>query len=542
MIILNRTKISRLNENIKAFVINNYLIFIFSIIYFLMLLTFLNSGHFIDENDNFLGAIMVVKGRDIYSLYHSQHMPLAYYIFALPALLFNINTVTGFRLSFYILMVLIWIIMFFRYKNKFGKTIVLIYPIFYIFSMAFFEIDGCSAISDQFQAQGLAIIFLEFLYFLKTKEINWKTSTFVSLGILLSFGTTFVSSLAIFVIAMAVLYIEIKFIVKEKMSITKWSAYVLRKYWHLLAIVAFPFLVLILWYLLTGNLKNFYLGAYWLNRNIYAKYGAPGQNILEDALSTINWYYNTFNESLVNVFVNGFVSLKFIFLIAINITFFIILLKKYKEIAFFVAAFTLMCGIRGFDDFHSMAYYAITFIMGCIIFKNYFLAIPVKRSLCAYILVCFAIASFSFQFACNLPQISHLNESFKNTEYQKGSTEYLIRKLITSEESLYVSTLDIEMYLRAQRYPNYGISTSVPWMWEVYRETDFYYLDTYKPKVLWHSDEHEVWGYKIRDYAPDFIEYVHENYTLLSEKYPGLFVRNEFLSDAQKILEEVQNS
>ena len=102
-----------------------------------------------------------------------------------------------------------------------------------------------------------------------------------------------------------------------------------------------------------------------------------------------------------------------------------------------------------------------------------------------------------------------------------------------------MSTLDLEMYIRTNRFPVYAPSTSVPWMWEAYKKQDFSYLDEYNPKVLCHNDEHEVWGHKIKAYAPDFIDYVHKNYTLLSPEYPELLVRSEFLTEAKKLLNSI---
>ena len=504
-----------------------------------MLMTFINSPRFSDENDNFLGAMMVTYGRDIYSHYISQHMPLAYYIFAVPAWIFKINTVPAFRIAFYIILITIWIAMYFRYRDKFGKFVLWAYPILYIFSMAFYDLHSCSAISDQFQAQGLVILFLEFLYFLQTKSIDWKVSIFVSLGIVLSFGTTFVSSLAVFVIAVAVLYVDVKDLITKKIPILKWPIYFLKKYWLLMMLVALPFLVLVVWYAVTDNLYNFYFGAYKLNTTIYSKYVGTGQNILRDIASTVSWYSNTFKGSVDSIATTGLISLKFIFFVAIHAMFCILFFKKHKEIVVFPIVFILMCGIRGFAGFHSMGYYAITFVMACILFKKYFLDKKSNQTVLAHVFVCTALASFSVQFLNGVPGMLDFRSAFKSCEYKNGSTEFLIKQLVHENEPIYVSTLDLEMYIRVNRYPVYSPSTSVPWMWEAYHEQDFYYLNQYNPKVLCHNDEYEIGGHKLKDYAPDFINYVHEHYTLLSPEYPELFVRNEFLDDARKIMSKI---
>lgn len=133
----------------------NHIIIIFSVIYFILLASLSISMFFMDEIDNFLGASMEANGSDIYSHHISQHMPFAYYFFAVPAQLLKINSLAGFRISFYVMLIIIWVLMYFRYKDKFGKSVVLLYPILYIFSMDFLILQDHQLFQINFRLKAL---------------------------------------------------------------------------------------------------------------------------------------------------------------------------------------------------------------------------------------------------------------------------------------------------------------------------------------------------------------------------------------------------
>ncbi len=526
---------------LKQFFVENKVIMLFSVIYFLMMCTFISKMHFIDENDNFLGALMVAHGRDIYSHHISQHMPFAYYIFAIPAYLFGVHTVVAFRISFYIIMIIIWNLMYYRYKHDFGKIIMILYPVLYIFSMAHDYLNH-TAVADHFQAQGLAILFLEFILFIKNRNITYKNSLFISLAILLSFGTCFVSIFPIFVIVLAVFYLELKDLIRNKVSILKWPMYFFKKYWNLVLFISAPFIILIVWYAATKNLYNFYVGAYSLNRHVYSKYQPIGGSIIRNVLSAVSNYSGMAKGSFSSLSTEGLMSIKNIALIAINFTFCFVLFKKVKEITLFVIAFTLMSGMRGFLDFHSMDYLSITLIMLCVLLKEYFWNVK-SNNVFYYGIISLIFLSLSVQFFEGFPNMLDVKKAILDSNHaEKSTSEFLIDKLTEPDEPIFVSSADVEMFIRTNRFPEYTPSTPAPWMWEMYKNNDFYFLENFKPKVLCHNDEYGTFGLKLKDYAPDFIEYVHENYTLLSNEYPELYVRKDFLKDAKEMLGKLRIS
>ena len=76
---------------------------------------------FLDEQDNLIGGKIVANGGHIYIDFISQHMPGMYYICMLFAQM-GISTLVGYRVSFYFLIAVIWVFMYFRYQENFGKV------------------------------------------------------------------------------------------------------------------------------------------------------------------------------------------------------------------------------------------------------------------------------------------------------------------------------------------------------------------------------------------------------------------------------------
>lgn len=133
--------------------------------------------------------------------------------------------------------------------------------------------------------------------------------------------------------------------------------------------------------------------------------------------------------------------------------------------------------------------------------------------------------------------ILSFKQAIINTTPLRGSLEYVTQDLTEPNNPIYITTLSTILFISSNRLPVFSPSSPVRWMWEVYKEQDFKYLEEYKPKVLHHDDNFEIlWNMKVKDYAPDLIEYINKHYSLLSEDYPNLYIRNEYLEEAKNKL------
>ena len=87
---------------------------------FLLLFTFAFNGPFIDENDNLRGGLVIANGGVLYRDYITQHTPVVYYLCSIFALL-GADSVAQFRISYYILEAAVWMFLYIRHKDHFGK-------------------------------------------------------------------------------------------------------------------------------------------------------------------------------------------------------------------------------------------------------------------------------------------------------------------------------------------------------------------------------------------------------------------------------------
>ena len=128
---------------------------------FTLLSAMRGSLQFMDEMDNFAVGLQMTKGGVLYKTLFSQHMPLMYYICAFFAQL-GAHTVLEFRLWWYVLLALCYTALFWRYKKYFGRAVMLLWPVLYLFSVTTQEL--CTSIlAEQLQAIGMVMLLLEFL-------------------------------------------------------------------------------------------------------------------------------------------------------------------------------------------------------------------------------------------------------------------------------------------------------------------------------------------------------------------------------------------
>ena len=511
-------------------------------LYFVLLCAFRHRTIFGDEIDNFIGGISVVSGGDIYKGFISQHMPILYYVSAFFRLL-GASSVIDFRVSFYILLSLIWVVMYFNYSEKFGRFTMAIYPIFYILMMeAVHGFYSTAILSEQFQAQGMVVLLLEFTMFYKTKEINMKNIVAISLAILFSFGTAFVSVFAILVIAAGVGLIEIREQIKGKHNFLVIVKNIFFKYWKLIFFVALPFVILFAWYLFSENLQNAYKGIITLNTDVYVKYnGGFGTSIISTVFGAVDGYFLNINSAFVNMVNDPLSSLRILFFVFINLMFVMRVFKKDRIAAICIIPFIFMCGIRGYTGFHSLPYWGVTVIMGTIIFEDLIVKFKEKKieitfgkAIAASLILFMLITPYFAQFSYFKPT---RQDFFPKIE--EGTRAYYIDKITSENDKIQIFTLETYIYLDANRLPATIASEggACPWAYEVYGKQILDGLKDSNPKVIVFNEENEVWGYIYKDFAPEIVAYVKENYSQFAESgISTLYVRNNYYEQAIMML------
>lgn len=505
-------------------------------IFFVGLLAFLSTGNFIDECDNFVGGMIIANGGDVYSEHISQHMPILYYICAIFRLL-GANSIVEFRLFFYAFLSLIWLLMYIRYNKHFSKVAMIVFSCAYIMCMSFYLPCSSSALSDQLQAQGMVILLLEFLLFIKIKKFSTASYIWIPLSILISLGTAFVSIYGIFVIAIGFLLVDIINCYKDKLNFVDGLKYLIKKYWLMIVLVLSPFVVLIIWYVISGNLNNFLYGAFEINTTIYPKYlNGFGSSPIAVFLNIISGYTTYFTNAVAQITTSPISSIRIILLVSINITFFFNLFKDNKLVAFIVLYFTMLCATRGYDNFHAMAYYAVTIMMASILCNKLYVNYGKDLGTIPKVILALALLIFASSYLQCFSSLLSVPRLVSTNPRESGYA-YAINKLTHKDDKIYIPNLYAEFYVESDRIPVITAPSQVPWMYEALGNKELQIVTAEMPKVAVFDKNFEVWNYKQIEYAPEISKFVEANYTNLGLDYaPMLYVRNDLLSESRERL------
>lgn len=497
------------------------------VVYFAMLFMYINIAEFRpDECDNILGGIMAAAGYSIYGDFVAHHMPLMYYLCAFFKTI-GASTVPSFRILFYATLSLIWIGMYYRYNKHFGKLTMALYPVAYIVIQYSVSHVAPCILSEGLQTQGLVILFIEFLLFVKDRTVNIGNGIAISFAILISFGSAFISIFPITIIALGVITLEIIDAIGQKHNMDAFITSIIKKYWKLVLFIIAPFFVLVVYYWASGNLSDAYYGAYVFNRDIYSQYTGYGQDIFNTLWGSIarfcGWILN-FSSSALNLF--GLVIL------ASFLTY--LLKKKYYIPSVIVLAYLIFCGGREYYEFHSLPFWGVILFMLCVLIgkiTNSIIAKQEKKEIAGCKLAYISVLCVMFG-VVSIPYLSHVHNDFPNVsditpQYPLGSYEYIIDELADENEKILDTTLN-DFYVFTNTLPATAVLVACPWLYEAYEQRIFNDLESYKPNIVIFDYNQNVWGYMMRDFAPTLVDFILSNYVQLDPiNYPALYVCNE---------------
>ena len=225
------------------------------LIYFVLQFKSINQSYFdTDEFDVFAGGEAVWRGAWLYRDYLSQHMPFSYYISAV-FWLFGAHSVLAQRIYFYAAFSAVWVYMVKRYSDIVSKKCLMVFPAVFIMLINCYDM-GTSILSEHMNAVGIIFLLLEFRLFLKNeqKNISLSSSVIISVSILLTFGTTFVSAFMLLVLFLMVAYSEICIVRKSCLKGKELTVYLFNKYKKLVICCAAPWIVLLAVYTAAGVL------------------------------------------------------------------------------------------------------------------------------------------------------------------------------------------------------------------------------------------------------------------------------------------------
>ncbi len=514
------------------------------------------SLYFLDELDNFANGLQIAKGALLYRDIFSQHMPLMYYLCALMAKL-GIHTILGFRLAWYTVLAGCYTAVFWRYKKHFGRTPLLLWPIFYLLAVSTQSL--CFAIlSEQLQAVGIVILVLEFLQFCSTREIPWDSAVAIALSINLAFLSAFIALFSCAAIVCAYIIWEIFYCVKQKMHFGKSIFYLWKKYWLTIVLTLLPIAILMLYYATQGALHELIYFTFSFNTEVYSKYIGIG----ESPIAAITGAFHLFGltcRSAFDTLLGDISDISFataLLLVGKDLLLLGMVRKREWTKAVVLQLCFILCGVRGFFNFHALqtlSFVALStalFVGQLWIFAKSNSFTEKSRAFklvwrgCSYGVIVLMIGLVLYgnnryfwdrrddlyPTAWELePKYSSLSNEGLLAHFAEPD-EYILQNI--NGEGLYITT-DVRM-------APYSTGAS-PWAWEATRERSMQLLAENPPRFAIFDPDYTVFkAFVVRDYAPELTAFIYDNYRPLEIGGDHLWIRNDWITKIEKELGKMQ--
>lgn len=476
------------------------------IIVFTLLVAFINVEVFTDETDNIIGGMLISEGRVLYRDYYTQHTPVAYLLCALFSIC-GAGSVEQFRLLNYALMTLIYIGLYLRHKDNFGKAKMMLLPVIQIVFGVLLDINSTMILSDNIQAICMIALLLEFLQYWKDKKLDWKRSIIISLSIFCSFGSAFISVYPIFAICLGVFINEIYYWINNKGITLKEF---IQRYWKLVIACIVPFAILFVYLVSTNSFLHAYEQAFKFNTEVYSYYTGLGGSIIQPFFMGIRNFINIIPNSIATI-AQGKDILFSITKIILDIGILIVLVNMIRKKEYLKSATLILFMCFGFtrDGFHTIAFWAsmITMILMAIDFKKMSYNQKVFSITLIILLSAFTLGNYINQYVTYLfKEMTPISATDLKVMEETSEGEQIFLDIFTCQSTYLVYN---------NRLPMNRLTFILPWYMDWYETDVVDDLETKRPRFVLFYDEVNATGHT--DFFEYFKEYLHENY----EQVPG---------------------
>lgn len=333
------------------------------------LFLFLNSVHesYPDEMDNILGGYFINKGILPYTGFFTHHGPLAYY-FASIITFFAGQSFVGFRRGstiFILIFLLIgYLVIRKRTLPKFGFYLFYLSLVVLSSSYYWFHMFLADPISGYLFIPAYGILFLKLFRKEALKKIDIiLISVFSSLSLMNSPTYSYI----VFILAFITFLHYLLFNLSDKKYLSINS---LKKSVIFVSIFAAPYLVFVLFLLITGTFKDYYFQALVYNKSYYIyNYprppGSTSVNPIRYAIIIINNFLNAYQVLLAAIKNVDFINPFNITLALSNVALWFLLLIRKKYLLFLLSFLLIIfANVRSNPlNVHATDYQAAVYIM-----------------------------------------------------------------------------------------------------------------------------------------------------------------------------------
>lgn len=481
---------------------------------FALFFFFKNSSMFTDENDNMNGGLLISHGRVLYRDYVTQHTPFAYYLCSLFALL-GAKSVEQFRLSYYLLEGLVFGLLYIRHSARFGRWKMAMLPIVEIVALnVAVRFGGAMVLSDSIEGICFVALLLEFLSYCDDGKIGWRRATIVSACVWFSFGSAFVSAYSLVWIALAVVCMECRRIVRKEIPLKDCLA----RTGRIFLVFFLPLCAAMLYFALNNAFVEAVRQFYVFNRRVYPVYTGYGTHIMQPIVfSAMN-----FGKEIQNNFTAVLSSPSPAELLKLLVLSFAFIASvgnflRTKRIAVSAVPFLVMvmAGSRGYG-FHGIAAWNVAVLIIVLNTGNCFTRVPKVAVPFAALFAFYLSSIFVFEICYGISR----------PQSQISDFESLIINLTNENEEIFIDgwTCIPNYLLYKRRFPVNKTLYQLPWYMDWYESDTIKELQAKRPRFAIFNKNSEVWGY--RGFAPRLHKALEADYVEIS---PNLWQRADIL-------------
>ena len=494
-------------------------------------------GVFGDEADVISASWLMSQGKHLYSDIFCHHMPVPY--FFLEIFQYFSNSVIFLRLSYGIVTQSFFILLYIFFRKKLPHYVIPLTAALWGMMRHIFLQN--MILADTFVALGLFTIFLEMITH-KEAKYERKDKILISFATFISFGSSLIAVYPLMIFYLYYIGKRIALYIKEKENALSYF----KEDICFMLIVLCPFLVFILYFIITGTWGAFLENGIFFNTDYYSIYNeeaTPVSLVINQFLDfpAKAWVRVLFGTKYLPL---GIYSPTDIFTGMSFVIFFvwsIVSLFRYKQKAILYILFVYFCYMR--DGFH-----ICTFMIFC----QYFVAEAIlwcmeqmrkkekgKMLKAIAIAITFVYSAF-YIFIIGLSIFYMIKDKTYVTDYGKEYREVILA-VTEEEDTIWAVPLKPELYFVTRRQPANGNIFYLPWQSikpgvnEKIEED----IRQKKPTVIVYDAEESLWGgtSKPADYCGWLENILNENYFTIQGLDKIYFLKEQESEIIEKLIE-----
>lgn len=489
--------------------------FLLGILIFLLLYIFQYGYVFWDETDYMLSGLYIAQGKTLYIDYITQHMPFPSILIAIFNKIFKAFAINQLRLCWYLILSSTYAFIYFRYHQTIGKLKTFLIPFVHILiSFGLSHINSSLFLADTIQLLGMTILLLEFLNYWKDGEITHQRIILISICIFTSFTSIFASIFNIFIIFIGFLIKEIQM---QKGNKKRNFSYFIKRYIKLLWIFI-PFILFLIYLMMTESLFPFIDQTYTFNRKIYPYYNVYmttknyGQNIFAPFYLGI-WNMLKLIPKAIEMIGYEKLTSQYLIMLILILSFIYTSIRHFKNeklktiLLFFFIGFLFQ---RTNNEFHAVPGYAL---ITTILIYNLDLKLFLKNQITIIAMIITILLLI-------LPYGIHFKYVYMEKEDRISEIDKEIIEQTKEGENIYM-----DLYSNPSLYPTYKNRNIInkelfvlPWYMEKYQQDQIEELTEYQPKIVVYEEKYAKKGvWKVKNYNIPLQEYFHNYYEKIND-------------------------